>query len=104
MHHSNDADHQNRSHFESHCKLRQNIMKPSTPCFSLSIGLAAGLALATSALADTPLVTVTTFDNVNTSPPFGPPYGSWTPASINAGPTSFDVHATGFGGVYDPLS
>jgi hypothetical protein len=79
-------------------------MKHPTTWFPVSLAVAAGLALATSAFADAPLVTLTTFDNANMAT-LGSPYGSWTLANMTAGPTSFDIKSPGaFGGVYFPFS
>src|SRR5579859_6415234 len=74
-------------------------MKQVTKRFALAMAFTAGL-VSTSSLAN---VNLTTFDNVNTGN-LGSPYGSWTPASLMAGPTSFNVTSSGgFGGVYYPL-
>lgn len=78
-------------------------MKTTTHCFPLLIALGIILALTSTAFAQSPLVELTNFENVNTNA-LGTPFGSWTYASMNPGSNSFDVHATNYGGVYDPLS
>ena len=67
-----------------------------------ALALAAGLSLASSAYADTSLLT---FD---TPPGFSPgsPYASWAGAGLTTGSTSYDVNVAGggYGGQYIPIT
>ena len=69
------------------------------------LAIAVGLSTASSAFADTSLLT---FDTPPGSPGFtvGTPYASWAGAGFTFGPTSYDVSvaAGGYGGQYVPFS
>ena len=69
-------------------------MKQYTKRFAGAIALAGGLAVASSAMADT---TITTFDNFNLTGLFG-----WSDAVVVSGPTSYSITDSGYGsGYYD---
>lgn len=64
--------------------------------FALAVALAAGLALANRAVADT---LVTTFDNYNPNAE----YGAWSLGFNTSDPTAYTTVGVGFGGAYKDI-